>query len=204
MTPDQQLSSALPPALEQTLRRELIAGEHLLWRGQPRPHKLTRGFGIWLFALPWTAFALMWETFAFLPWVTATKTPEFIQWSFGIVFPLFGLPFIVVGLWMLWAPIRALRRAGKTAYALTERRLLRVVEANGIKVDSVLLHQIGPIDRREDAQGFGDLRIQTHSTVDSEGDRTTERFEVLGVPGVARLERLILENLAPEKAAEPA
>ncbi|MBV1687987.1 hypothetical protein KRR38_09945 [Novosphingobium sp. G106] len=194
--PDQQLSSALPPTLEQSLRRELIAGEHLLWRGQPRPNKLTRGFGIWLFALPWTAFALMWEAFAFLPWVTALKTPDWLQWSFGIVFPLFGLPFIAVGLWMLWAPIHALRRAGKTAYALTERRLLRVVEAREITVASVLLHQIGPIDRREDSQGFGDLRIQTHSTVDSEGDRTTERFEVLGVPGVARLERLILENLA--------
>jgi hypothetical protein len=57
------------------------------------------------------------------------------------------------------------------------------------------LHQIGPIDRREDRDGFGDLRIQTHSTVDSEGDRTTERFEVLGIPGVARLERLLLENV---------
>lgn len=194
--PDQQLSSALPPALEQSLRRELIAGEHLLWRGQPRPGKLTRGFGIWLFALPWTAFALMWEAFAFLPWVTALKTPDWLQWSFGIVFPLFGLPFIAVGLWMLWMPIQALRRAGRTAYALTERRLLRVVETREITVASVLLHQIGPIDRREDARGFGDLRIQTHSTIDSEGDRTTERFEVLGVPGVARLERLILENLA--------
>jgi len=198
MIPDQQLSSALPPALEQSLRRELIAGEHLLWRGQPRPNKLTRGFGIWIFAVPWTAFALMWEAFAFLPWVTATKTPDVIQWSFGIVFPLFGLPFIAVGLWMLWTPIHALRRAGRTAYALTERRLLRVVDAREITVASVLLHQIGPIDRREDAQGFGDLRIQTHSTVDSEGDRTTERFEVLGVPGVARLERLILENLAAQ------
>lgn len=196
--PDPQLSSALPPALEQSLRRELIAAEHLLWRGQPRPGKLARGFGIWLFALPWTAFALMWEAFAFLPWVTALRTPDWLQWSFGIVFPLFGLPFIAVGLWMLWTPIRALRRAGRTAYALTERRLLRVVDAGEITVASVLLHQIGPIDRREDRQGFGDLRIQTHSTVDSEGDRTTERFEVLGVPGVARLERLILENLAAQ------
>lgn len=96
---------------------------------------------------------------------------------------------------MLWSPIHAMRRAGTTVYALTERRIFRVVEARDRKVDSVLLHQIGPIDRREDSQGFGDLRIQTHSHVDSEGDRKTERFEVLGVPGVARLERLILENV---------
>lgn len=190
-----QPSSALSPALEQSLLRELVAGEHLLWRGQPRSRKLTRGFGIWFFALPWTVFALVWETFAFLPWAAATKTPGFIQWSFGIVFPLFGIPFVALGLWMLWSPIRAMRRAGTTVYGLTERRLLRVVDGGDRQVDSVLLHQIGPIDRREDRQGFGDLRIQTHSHIDSEGDRTTERFEVLGVPGVARLERLILENL---------
>lgn len=185
---------ALPPALDSALRHELITGERLLWSAQPRGNKLKRGLGIWLFAIPWTVFALFWETMAFLPWVTA-KTPDWVSWSFGVVFPLFGLPFVAVGLWMLWQPVRAMRRAGDTAYGLTDRRLLRVIEARDRKVESVLLHQIGPIDRREDRAGFGDLRIQTRSSVDSEGDRTTERFEVLGVPDVARLERLLLENV---------
>ena len=184
----------MPPALEASLRRELLTGEYLLWSASPRAGKLRRGFGIWLFAIPWTVFALFWESMAFLPWFAA-KTPATIQWGFGIVFPLFGLPFIAVGLWMLWQPIAAMRKAGSTAYGLTDRRLLRVVEGKERKVDSLLLHQIGPIDRREGRDGFGDLRIQTHSTVDSDGDRKTERFEVLGVPEVARLERLLLENL---------
>lgn len=184
----------LPPALDSSLRRELMTGERLLWTGQPRGGKLKRGFGIWLFAVPWTAFALFWESMALLPWAASTKTPDWVSWSFGIVFPLFGLPFIAIGCWMLWQPIRAMRQAGDTAYGLTERRLLRVVAAKTRKVDSVLLRQIGPIERREDASGCGDLRIQTRSHVDSDGDRITERFEVLGVPGVARLERLLLEN----------
>lgn len=186
---------SLSPLLEQSLRRELLAGERLLWSGQPRAGKLKRGFGIWLFAIPWTAFALFWETMALLPWSASTHTPTAIQWSFGVIFPLFGLPFVAIGLWMLWQPIRAMRRAGATAYGLTDRRLLRVTEARDRKVQSLVLHQIGPIDRRESRDGFGDLRIQTHSRVDSDGDRVTERFEVLGVPDVARLERLLLENL---------
>lgn len=183
----------LSPALEASLRRELLTGERLLWSASPRGGKLKRGFGIWLFALPWTLFALFWEAMALLPWLASSKTPATIQWSFGVIFPLFGLPFVAVGLWMLWQPIRAVRRADATAYGLTDRRLLRVVEAQDRQVASVLIHQIGPIDRREGRDGFGDLRIQTHSTTDSEGDRTTERFEVLGVPEVARLERLLLE-----------
>lgn len=185
----------MPPNLDRALRRELVGGERLLWSAQPKSGKLKRGFGTWLFAIPWTLFALFWESMALLPWAASSKTPITFQWSFGIIFPIFGLPFVAVGFWMLWQPIRAMRRAGLTAYGLTDRRLLRVVEARDRKVESVLLRQIGPIDRREDASGFGDLRIQTHSHVDSEGDRTTERFEVLGVPDVARLERLLLENV---------
>jgi hypothetical protein len=194
-------SFSVPPRLDSALRRELVMGERLLWSAKPRGRKLKGGFAIWLFAIPWTAFALFWESMAFLPWIASTKTPGAITWSFGIIFPIFGLPFILIGFWMLWQPIRAMRSAGFTAYGLTDRRLFRVVEGRVRKVDSVLLRQIGPIDRREDSAGFGDLRIQTHSRIDSDGDRITERFEVMGVPGVARLERLLLEHTARGDAA---
>lgn len=187
-------SPPLPPALDQSLRRELIAGERLLWSAQPRAARLKAGFGIWVFAIPWTAFALFWEAMAFLPWLASTKTPDPFKWSFGIIMPIFGLPFILVGLWMLWTPIRAMRKAGSTAYGLTDRRVIRLIEGEKREAASVMLDQIGPMDRSESADGSGHLRIQTHSHVDSEGDRQTEKFEILGVPDVARLERLIIEN----------
>lgn len=187
----------LPMALEQSLRRELTASERLLWSAQPRASRLKAGFGIWVFAIPWTVFALFWESMAFLPWMAETKTPDNVRLTFGIVMPIFGLPFILIGFWMLWQPIRAMRKAGSTAYGLTNRRLIRLVEAGKRETASVLLDQIGPMDRSERADGSGHLRIQTHSHVDSEGDRITEKFEVLGVPDVARLERLIIENRNP-------
>jgi hypothetical protein len=40
------------------------------------------------------------------------------------------------------------------------------------------------------------LRIQTGTRLDSDGDKVTERFEVSGVPGVNRLESLLLEQKA--------
>lgn len=188
-------SVPLPLELDTALRRELGAGERILWSAQPIAGKLKAGFGIWLFAIPWTAFALFWEAAALLPWASS-ETPSGIQWSFGIVFPLFGLPFILIGLWMLWMPIKAMRNAGSTAYGLTNRRLIRMVAGSRREVASVLLDQIGPINRDESNDGTGNLRIQTHSRVDSDGDRLTEKFEVLGVPDVAKLEQLILENRA--------
>lgn len=186
-------------ALDQSLRRELIAGERLLWSAQPRASRLKAGFVIWAFAIPWTVFALFWESMAFLPWLAEPKTPDNMRLTFGIVMPIFGLPFILIGFWMLWQPIRAMRTAGSTAYGLTNRRLIRVVETGQRETASVLLDQIGPMDRSERSDGTGHLRIQTHSHVDSEGDRITERFEVLGVPDVARLERLIIENRKPSQ-----
>ena len=95
---------------------------------------------------------------------------------------------------MLWQPVKAVRMARQTVYALTEKRLLRLTGGKARKVDSVLLDQIGPISSRIGKDGYGQLSVQTHSNVDSDGDRITEKFEMLGVPDVARLERLLLEN----------
>lgn len=184
------------PELDSILRRELMPGERLLWSGRPDPARLRAAFAIWFFAVPWTAFALFWEAMTFLPWMASTHTPAAITWSFGIIFPLFGLPFIGVGLGMLWMPFKVRRRAARTIYGLTDRRMLRVSAGTKRESASVMLDQMGPIDVSADADGHGSLRIQTGTHTDSEGDKVTERFEVLCVPDVARLETLLLERRA--------
>lgn len=184
------------PELESILRRELMPGERLLWSGRPDPSRLRAVFAIWFFAVPWTAFALFWEAMALLPWMASSHTPLGIQWSFGIIFPLFGLPFIGIGLGMLWMPFKARRKAAQTIYGLTDRRMLRVTAGSKRESASVMIGQMGPIDVTADADGYGNLRIQTGTHIDSDGDKVTDRFEVFGVPGVNRLESLLLEQKA--------
>ncbi|KUR70462.1 hypothetical protein AQZ52_16745 [Novosphingobium fuchskuhlense] len=190
------LMSPPAPELEAILQRELLPGERLLWSGRPDPSRLRAIFAIWFFAVPWTAFALFWEAMALLPWMASSHTPLGIQWSFGIVFPLFGLPFIGIGLAMLWMPFKAQRKAAQTIYGLTDRRLLRVTACGKRESASVMLDQMGPIDVTADADGYGTLRVQTGTRVDSDGDKVTERFEVAAVPEVNRLEGLLLEKQA--------
>jgi hypothetical protein len=190
------LTTPPAPELDSILRRELMPGERLLWSGRPDPARLRAVFAIWFFAVPWTAFALFWEAMALLPWMASSHTPLGIQWSFGIIFPLFGLPFIGIGLAMLWMPFKARRKAAQTIYGLTDRRLLRVTAGTRRESSSVMLDQMGRIDVTADADGFGTLRIQTGTRLDSDGDKVTERFEVSGVPGVNRLESLLLEQKA--------
>lgn len=191
MTP--QLPLALP--LAALLRRELTAGEHVLWQGQPASKRMLAVFALWGFAIPWTAFALFWEGMALMPWF-APAVPSWMQWSFGIAMPLFGLPFIAIGFWMLWQPIRLMRKAGDTLYVLTDRRLIRLVAGPTTEQTSVFVDRIGPIEKSEGRDGWGSIRVQTHSRLDSEGDRVTEKFEVNAVPDVARLHRLIVERQA--------
>jgi hypothetical protein len=182
------------PELDSILRRELLPGERLIWSARPSPPKLRDAFAIWIFAIPWTAFALFWEAMSFMPWFASTNTPSEIKWSFGIVFPLFGLPFIAVGFGLLWMPFGVRRKAAQTIYGLTDRRILRVSAGRTRDSASVLYNQMGPIEVNADADGYGTLRIQTGTSRDSDGDKVTERFEVLGVPDVTRLEGLLLEQ----------
>lgn len=183
----------VPSALPADLRHALgvaASGERVLWSGQPRAKRMAAAFGIWLFALPWTAFALFWESMALQPWL-AEKPPESaIETGFLFVFPLFGLPFILIGLAMLATPFWTMARAGRTVHALTERRLLTVtVLGRKTSVVAVALDRTGPIEATIRANGSGALSVQTGTTIDSDGDRQTERFVISGVDDVVTLER---------------
>ncbi|MCW1381459.1 hypothetical protein OLX02_01350 [Novosphingobium sp. KCTC 2891] len=179
--------------LTEILRRELLPGERLLWQARPDPARLRKVFAVWLFAVPWTAFALFWEGMTLLPWLAETRTPDGIRWTFGLLFPLFGLPFVAVGAGLLAVPVIALRKATRTIFGLTDRRILRLTAGRQREAKSVMIDQMGPVDVRAGADGWGTLRIETGSHVDTDGDRVTERFEVGGVPDVSRLEGLLLE-----------
>ena len=69
------------------LRSELAPGEQLLWHASPDPRRLKAAFAIWVFAVPWTVFSLVWTALATLPWA-AGPPKDAMGWGFGIAFPL--------------------------------------------------------------------------------------------------------------------
>lgn len=196
---------ALPPALSAEARERLtsvlLPGERLRWAGQPRPSSQWASFGIWLFAIPWTAFALFWESLALIPLLGSLRGESAdLPAGFSIVFPLFGLPFVIVGLCMMAVPFVAIGKAGKTVHAVTDRRLLTVTDGRSLKVESAFIDRIGPVERTSRSDGSGSIRIQTLSRIDSDGDRVTERLTWTGIPDVLTVERLILEAQASPSA----
>ncbi|MEN3113134.1 hypothetical protein ACFONG_16210 [Uliginosibacterium paludis] len=186
--------SNLPQALQDRVRSELKSGESVMWAGQPNPNRFMRsGFKIWFFFIPWTAFSLFWIAGA-----AGFEMPHFDSgWS---LFPLFGLPFLLVGIGGLSAPLWLRRRARFTVYVLTNRRAISIDGAKTITVKSYPASEIAGIERVERQDGSGDLILRTEYYRDSDGDRQTRQHGFFSIDEVRSVENLV-EALLRNKQA---
>jgi hypothetical protein len=193
-------NTMLPPELEERVNGELEPGERLVWSGQPRAGwAVAASCLIWLFALPWTAFALFWTGAAaglLDGWMGGANAPQPFQW-FRLLFALWGVPFILVGLGMFSTPYWVWRRGKRTCYALTDRRAIVWQPGlwRSVHVRSYRPEQLKQMSRVERSDGSGDLIFEQRHGRDSDGDRTTTSYGFLGIERVREVEDLIEKNL---------
>ncbi|HEX2851649.1 MAG TPA: hypothetical protein VHO24_00320 [Opitutaceae bacterium] len=177
----------LDPKIERLLYDELGPNEKLFWSGAPRPGRMgRRTLPIVLFGIPWTAFAVFWVAAA-----SGFKRPDLAHGS-GF-FPLFGLPFVLVGIGLLSSPYWVMRKARRTVYAVTGDRAI-ILEGGfrgSISVRSFRADQLREIRRVQLADGSGDLILDQKFTTDSEGSRRTAETGFLGIPDVTAVEALL-------------
>ena len=185
---------SLPHQLQQRLRAELKPGESLVWAGQPSPDRFMRdGFKTWFFFLPWTAFAIYWMAGA-----SGFHWPRFDrEWD---LFPLFGLPFLFIGLGGMSMPYWKRREARSTIYAITNRRAITIEGAKSITVKSYLAADIADLERTEHQDGGGDLVLRKEGYRDSDGDKQTSRYGFFAIADVRRVEQLIEALLQAKQA----
>lgn len=178
----------LPQHLQPRVQAELKFGEALAWVGQPNPSRMMRvGFALWLFFIPWTAFSLFWMAGA-----SGFHLPTFDSvFSF---FPLFGLPFLFIGLGGLSSPFWLYRKAGFTVYVLTTQRALSIEGTKSVTVKSYPIGEIKHLERTEHPDGSGDLIFKTEQYRDSDGDRQSKKHGFFAIPEVKKVEHQI-ENL---------
>lgn len=178
----------LPEPLQQRLRAELKPGESVAWASQPNADRYMKsGFKLWFFFIPWTAFALFWIAGA-----SGFRMPKFDgAWS---LFPLFGLPFLLIGIGGLGSPLWLRRKAGSIIYAITSQRAIVIEGAKSITVKSYAAVDIADLERTEHPDGSGDLVLRSEHYRDSDGDRQSKRHGFFAVENVRHVEHLI-ENL---------
>lgn len=194
----------IPYETGRLLNAELASGETVLWSAQPQPRLLTpQSIGLVLFGIPWTAFAVFWIVMASgitngfhsqPPGYPAPSRPAPFGF-FPLIFPLFGLPFVLVGLGMLSSPYWQRRKALKTVYAVTGRRAL-ILEPNwrgSTTIRSIAPEQLKDRTRTQNPDGSGTLIFTRLTTVSSggEGGTTTQTVGFVGIPDVKAVDDLL-------------
>ena len=200
MAPGEQM----PIDLQRMITAEMASGEKVAWSAQPIPAALGRKlWPVVLFGIPFTAFAVFWIGVA--TWGTSKAKNGLPVFR---LFPLFGLPFVLVGLGMLTSPIWIRRKAGRTAYVLTNRRaiIFSAGRAGQINVRSFEPERLGDLLRTQRADGSGDIiftrDIGYNSADGFNSRRGATDVGFIGVRDVKNVEEKI-RALAAQKRAEP-
>ncbi|NLZ63897.1 MAG: hypothetical protein GX902_08820 [Lentisphaerae bacterium] len=189
------LTGSIPRELGNKVRGELESGEHILWMGQPIPRFFTAAsIGSFLFAIPWTAFAVFWMWGA-----CGGKLPDLSKGVMELLFPLFGLPFVLIGLAMLSVPLWMYRRAFRTVYVITDRRAI-TFEAGwnrAITIRSYPPARLQNIFRREKRDGTGDVIFGQEFYSDAKGRQGSTEYGFLNIR-----EPKTAENMLKQLAAQ--
>lgn len=173
---------------------ELEHGEHLVWYGQPSGAVMAKStWPVFIFAVPWTLFSLFWTGMALF------ITDGIESGVFGWLFPLFGLPFIGIGFWMLAAPFRAAQKAKRTIYAITNKRAVIITTGAVKKVQSFYPKDIKDIRRTEKTDGSGNLHFAAESLQPSRGGAYNQQSGFLGIPEVNMVELYLRDFLKPDQ-----
>jgi hypothetical protein len=130
-------------------KTQLLSGERVVWEGKPYPGLVVRPIDVFLipFSLLWGGFAVFWNATV---WTTDSD----------LSFKLFGLPFLVAGLYVtvgrflidMW-----LRKA--TTYSVTNKRVLIARGASGSKLKSVDIKRLPSLEFDERSDGSGTIRF---------------------------------------------
>lgn len=145
----------MPEAPDQFIRQHMDSEENLLWSGQPRQGILFRPQDLYLipFSLMWGGFAILWEIMALK---AASQTPG----PTALIFPLFGLPFVAVGLYVIFGRFFVDARArANTFYGVTSERVIICSGQLSQKIKSLHLPTLSDITLSERSDGSGTVTL---------------------------------------------
>jgi hypothetical protein len=197
-----QLRSRVPvldPELRLRIDRELESGEKLIWASQPSKNVYRRqSWLLVIFGIPFTAFSIVWMLITLGVFLGFGPGKNAGLGVFMSCFALFGVPFVLIGTWMLTAPYWYGRKAARTIYAITDRRAIvsegRLFSSSGATVQSFLPERLTSMIRNERGDGSGDLIFEEFTTRRGSGHTTTRRG-FIGLLNVRDAEDVIRKSL---------
>ncbi len=144
----------------QIFQEYLLSDEHILWSGQSekKVNFTTIDFFLVPFSLMWGGFAIFWETTAII------MIPKNAPGGIGIIFPLFGIPFVIVGLYFILGRFIFKKwQKSKTFYAVTNRRILSLRKVFGQHFLEANIASLSGISKNVRSDGIGTLTFNAPS-----------------------------------------
>ena len=182
MTVDRMDDAPTKPSPLEAIQDEMRASERLVWADRPSPGRLA------VSALPMSFFGIFFFGFAVFWMVGASQAMDGSEPGVFALFPLFGLPFVLVGLGILLAPLWVYMRAHRTVFAITSERL---IIKKGRTVKSYEPEEIENIERTDHSNGLGDVIFarELYRTRGRHGSRTrTRKIGFLGIADAREIE----------------
>jgi len=134
----------------------LSFGESILWCGTPleRVRFRIKDNPTFLFGIPFLAFAIFWT-------LTAASASSG-GGAIGSVFPLFGIPFILVGVSMVFiSPYRNVRNRNNAVYAITDKKVYILYDNQRQRLISYEFSQLSNVTLEITGDNIGNIKFQT-------------------------------------------
>lgn len=181
------IDSSIPRDLRDLVEKELDQNEKVVWCGMPKPKFFTGpATGAFVFGIPWTAFMIS---------MFILEIPQFAKEKDYILFYIFFVPLIIVGIAMLYSPLWAFKKSLKTVYVITERRAITFDNGFSVTIRSYPPNKLTEIFRRERNDGTGDIIITRKAWWDSDERKQIEELGFLRIKD-AKLVESKLNQLA--------
>lgn len=176
--------------LRRKVDNELESGELIRWIDQPVPRFFTAASTkTFLFGIPWTAFFIFWMWGAGFGHMRLRDIRDIGSFSFS--FPLFGIPFVLIGFWMLSSPIYTWYQAHQTVYIITDKRAISIEGGITTTIHSYLPQQLRDIYRREKDGDRGDIIIAVKLLTDGDGNQSKEEVGFMGIRNPKEIEKML-------------
>lgn len=153
-------TAAERPSPEDVLRDHLESEEELLWHGQPVQGITFRASDALMipFSVLWCGFAIASEAMALGFLFAASTFDEGPSLVFAIIFALFGLPFVLIGLYMVFGRFLVeARQRSRTFYGVTAHRIIIVAGLFSRKVKSLNLRTVSDLSMSQKTDGSGTI-----------------------------------------------
>jgi hypothetical protein len=181
---------------------ELQSGESLYWTGTADPTRTAiSALPAAIFGIPFAGFALFWMNTAFHATSSIHKSSNNAFTKSFTVFPLFGLPFLLIGLGIVLAPLWAYLKGRSTVYAVTNQRIMVITGGSNVSVKSYTPADIVGVEHRERPDGSGDIVIQTTGTMRTNNSVSQIKVALCGIPNVKQVAQQVLALHAQRPAA---